>query len=380
MRALIWFPTLLIFICLALPLQADEYLIQPGDNLGITVLGEPDLTRNVVVNQQGRITLPLLKGIGVANLSLEQASEKIAISLEERFIKNPQVIVELIELAKIRVTVSGEVRNPGVYPVLRGARLMEAITSAGGYTANADLSGVGISHADGSSAVETLDLSAFLLGGDASVNIKLSDGDTIIVPSKVGVTLGTVSVLGAVGRPGQYALTQGMTVREVIMLASGPTELADLDNITLRHGDSVEAIRINYSAAAQGDVEANPSLKPGDVIFVGAKEQLGYYTIHGAVNSPGRYELRGKTNITEAIAIAGGVKDRAKLGEVHILRTSDGASTTLKINVGDIMAGRSENVVLHDQDNVYVPQGKRKTDVLRWASLAISLMWLLSRN
>lgn len=379
MRTLRWVCVPLILACLAPWLQAGESLIRPGDRLSIIVMGEPDLTRQVVVDPEGRVSLPLVKEVAVANLSPVQAAETIAKALKDRFIKNPEVIVEVTERAKVQVAISGEVRNPGVYAIPRDARLIEVIASAGGYTANADLSRISISHAD-DSALETVDLSAFLLGGDASANMALSDGDTVVVPGRTGALSGAVLVLGAVRQPGEHSLTPGMTVREAITLAGGPTEVADLGNVTLRHSDSVETARINYWAAVQGDAEANPELKPGDVIFVGASEQLGYYTIHGAVNSPGRYELRGRTTITEAIAIAGGVRDRAKLGDVRILRPLDTGPTTLRVNVSDIMAGKSENVVLRDQDNVYVRGRKEKIDILRWASLALSLAWLLTRH
>lgn len=366
-----------LFIMLA-PLRADDYLIKPGDSLGVTVLGEPDLTRHVVVGPQGGIALPLVNEVNLAGLTTSRAAGQIAEQLKQ-FIKNPQVTVELLEPAKMQVTISGEVQKPGVYQVTAGARLMDVIAAAGGYTPSADLSGIKVSHVGDSNAA-IVDLSKFLLSGDVSANVAVAVGDTIWVPTRGTATVGTVMILGAVRQSGQQSITQGMTLREAVMLAGGPTELADLNNVTLRCEGSLEVIAVDYVKAAAGDQSANPELKPGDVIYVAAREQVGLYTIQGAVASPGRYDLRGKTSITEAIAIAGGVRDRARLNDVQILRASNGAAQTIRANVGDIMAGRAENPAIQNGDNIFVPAGKGKPDYLRVVSLLISIGWLLTQR
>jgi len=356
--------------------QAAEYLIKAGDTLSITVVDEADLTRKVTVDSQGRITLPLVKEVEVAGLTTAQAAEKLTTALKQ-YIKNPQLTVELADIAKIRVSVSGEVKGAGVVTILQGARLIEAITAAGGYNPNADLSKVSITHT-GDSQASIVDLSAFLLGGDVSANVELADGDVIIVPSKALPSIGKISVLGAVSQPGVYEINQGATVREAIMMAGGPTELSDIDNCTLRHDGSSDSIIIDYALAMQGDPQANVVLKPGDIIYIGARQQLGYYTIQGGVNAAGRYELKGKTTITEAIAIAGGVRDRAKLDDVRVLRTSGEGSQKIQVNVKNVMSGTAENIYVESGDSIYVPQGKDKANILQWASIAISLLWLLS--
>ncbi len=274
---------------------------------------------------------------------------------------------------------SGEVRSPGIYTLERGARLLDAITSAGGYTPAADLSQITITHADAPGAASVVDLSKFLLSGDASANVVINSGDTIIIPTRESNMIGTVTILGAVRQPGEHPITRGMTLREAVMLAGGPTEFADLGNVSLRRGDASD-VTVNYASAVVGDASANPELKPGDVIYIAARGQMGYYTIQGAVGNPGRYELRERTTITEAIAIAGGVGDRARLGDVSVLRTSDGATRTLRANVSEIMAGRAENLAVHNGDSIFVPARSRKPDLLRILSLAASIAWLVFRK
>ena len=356
---------------------ADEYLIKPGDTLNLIVLGETDFTRHVIVSPQGSITLPLINDVKVTGMTTMQAAQEITTQLK-KFMKNPQVTVELLEAGKMQVTVSGEVKNPGVVALPYGARLIDSIMAAGGYTPTADLSKVKVSR-PGSESSATVDLSKFLLSGDASTNITVSTGDTIFVPSSEG-TIGSILVLGAVLQAGPRPLTQGMTVREAVMAAGGPTPLADLNNITLRHEGSTDTTVIDYSKITSGDVAANPQLKPGDVIMIAARELMGTYTIQGAVGLPAKYDLKGKTTITEAIAIAGGVRGKAKLNDVRILRSSGGQTQTLTAKVNDIYSGKSPNIELQDQDNIYVPEAGQKTDFMKVLSVAVSLGWLLTRG
>jgi polysaccharide biosynthesis/export protein len=361
---------LLIVLCSLSACCADDYRIKPGDVLGITVLGEPDLTKHVVVDPKGSISMPLANEVKVLNMTTAQAGQEIAKKLRP-FIKKPEVTIELIEAGKAEVAVSGEVRNPGIYPLQNGARLMDAITAAGGYTPKANLSKITVSHSGGDSV--TVNLSEFLMGGEPEANIAVKPGDTIFIPTLDTAIIGTVTVVGAVRQTGPFSITKGMTAKEAIMLAGGPTELADTTKVTVRHEGSNEAVSINYT-----DPSSNLELRPGDVIYVSAQMVLGYYTIQGAVATPGRYEIKGDTSVTEAIAIAGGVRGRAKLGNVRIVRPSEGTSATIKANVSDILAGRAQNIAVKDMDSIYVPAAKERPDYMQILSVAISLGWLLA--
>jgi protein involved in polysaccharide export with SLBB domain len=272
------------------------------------------------------------------------------------------------------------VRNPGILALASGARLVDAITAAGGYTPTADLARVAISHAGDPKPVCTVDLCRFLLAGDASANAALSLGDTVYVPSRESYVIGMVNVLGAVRQSGQHPITKGMTLREAVMLAGGPTELADPASVTLRHEGATEAAPIDYAKAASGDPVSNPELQPGDTVYFAPHTALGYYTIQGGVVSPGRYELRGETSVTEAIAIAGGVRGKVKLNNVSILRGASGTPTTMKASVGDIMAGKSPNVPLQNGDSIIVPAPREKPDLLKIASFGLSIAWLIFRT
>jgi polysaccharide export outer membrane protein len=362
--------------CVSRSAPGDEYIIKPGDTLSITVLGEADLTKRFQVDAEGNITMPLVKQVHVADMTAKQATDEIATQLK-RLMKNPQVSIDLVEPAKIQVTVSGEVRNPGILPLISGARLADAVAAAGGYTPLADLTKIAVSRSSVGQPTSCVDLSKFLLGGDTSANPAMNNGDTIFVPGKESIPIGTVTILGAVRQTGLQPIKQGMTLREVVTLAGGPTEFADPGSVTLRHEGAVETVMIDYSKCAAGDAASNPQLKPGDMVYFGSREQLGYYTIQGGVANPGRYELRTETSITEAIAVAGGIRGRVKLDKVSILRASDGGAQTVPVNVGQIMAGKSPNVPIRNADSIFVPAPVERPAMLQLAGLAISIAWLV---
>ena len=97
--------------CLLGYAYADDYHIKPGDSIGVTVLGETDLTKHVVVDPKGNISIPLINEIHVADLTLSQAAQEITKQLS-KFVKSPQVSVELVDSAKMQVTIIGEVKTP----------------------------------------------------------------------------------------------------------------------------------------------------------------------------------------------------------------------------------------------------------------------------
>lgn len=357
---------------------ADDYRIKAGDTLGIAVMDEQDLTKHVTVDPQGNVTLPLVNQVNLSNMTLSEATTALSKKLA-KFIKSPQVSVELLDTVKVQVTVSGEVKSPGIYTIASGARAMDAITQAGGYTQNADLSKTSVTHSGGPGTVTT-DLNKFLLGTDTTTNVLLAAGDTIVVPSRQTEVVGVFSVIGAVRQPGEKTLTKGITFTEALMMAGGPTELADTTKITIRHQGSTDPVAVNYVSAVAGDKTANPELIAGDVVYIEPKAQLGFYTIQGGVTNPGRYELKDRVNLSETIAIAGGIKGKAKLNKVRIVRISGGTTVTLRADVSKIMEGTAENIPIQNGDSIYVPATDGSDfDYLRLASVLASIGWLIVR-
>lgn len=121
------------------PTQADvaditrQYLVGPYDKLKIDVFGIPDLRERIVqVDASGRLAFPLAGTIEAAGKSPNDVAELIASKLRTQYIRDPQVTVNLEQTVSQVVTVDGEVREPGLYPVIGRMTLMRAIATAKG--------------------------------------------------------------------------------------------------------------------------------------------------------------------------------------------------------------------------------------------------------
>lgn len=118
------------------------YRIGAFDELDIAVYGVKDLERKVQVDASGDIVFPLAGRVTARGLTPFELSELIAQRLRDKFIRDPQVSVNLIETVSQVVTVDGQVKEPGLYPVVGPMTLMQAVARAKGTTEYAKLEDV----------------------------------------------------------------------------------------------------------------------------------------------------------------------------------------------------------------------------------------------
>jgi len=114
--------------------EARPYLIGPFDKLSIEVFGVEELNRQVQTDASGRISFPMVGAINAQGKTPEELSAEIEARLREQHVRDPQVTVNLLETVSQVVTVDGEVRQPGLYPVVGRMTLMRAIATAQGTT------------------------------------------------------------------------------------------------------------------------------------------------------------------------------------------------------------------------------------------------------
>lgn len=116
----------------------DGYRLGVGDKLGIVVLGEDDLSLEVLVNDQGDINYPFLGELKVAGLTIAQLREQITAGLRPEYLLNPKVTVQVLEYRHFFV--NGEVQKPGGFPWQPGMTVRKAASLAGGFTPRASRS------------------------------------------------------------------------------------------------------------------------------------------------------------------------------------------------------------------------------------------------
>ena len=161
---------------------SDDYVIGQGDVIEVFVWRNDQLTREVVVRPDGKISLPLLQDIQAEGFSVVQLKNQITRLLTEH-LDNPRVSVIIKAIKSYRVSVLGRVRNPGVYPITGKTTLAEAIALAGGFTEWADKGDITVvSNEGGEEKKVVINYKKIASGKDPSQNIILRRGDIIIVP------------------------------------------------------------------------------------------------------------------------------------------------------------------------------------------------------
>lgn len=122
------------------------YKLGSGDEIKITVYGEPDLSGLFVVDGQGSISMSLVGQVEVVNLSLNETSRLLENKLKDGWLKDPKVTTELVKGRPYYIL--GEVNRPGEYPFVSGLTVMNAIASAGDFTYRADRNRILVKSAD----------------------------------------------------------------------------------------------------------------------------------------------------------------------------------------------------------------------------------------
>lgn len=165
----------------AAPAVGLDYRIAPDDVLRIQVYHEPDLSlEDAQVTAAGMVRMPLIGDVSVAGLSASEASDVIAGRLGERYLVSPQVTLFVKKAVGRRVTVDGEVREPGLFPIEGRMGLLQAVALAKGPTRLASIGQVVVvRQVEGQRQAAMFDLGAIRKG--AAADPEILPGDTVIV-------------------------------------------------------------------------------------------------------------------------------------------------------------------------------------------------------
>lgn len=246
------------------PLVQPGYLIGPEDVLSVEVWNQPNISREVVVSDNGEINIPPVRKLSVIGLTVSQLEEKLSKALS-KYIIDPIVFVSIKEYNSQRVTVLGETKT-GMYTLKRRTTLVEFLGQIGGTTENADTFHIKLIKKDRRAFI--YDLNDLIDNPQKSESIVVSGGDTVYVPP---LEFNKVYVLGEVKAPQIMTIKGKLTVIDAITEAGGFTRDAVRKSIMIIRGElgSQEGIRINAKQILnKGDISQNIDLEPGDIVFV----------------------------------------------------------------------------------------------------------------
>lgn len=280
--------------------EAKDYIVGPGDELIISVyaLEQPNETSEIqrTIGRDGRLSLPWIGDLDVRGKTLREMEQMIAAAYADRYIKNPQVSVQVRNFKSVAVLMTGAVRNPGIYYLNDNfSTVLEMLAKAGGLSEDAGddvlvVQGSGApvwTEAAPTNTAEELNeaVRTALLGtndlirislrklideGDLSLNVKVGAGAIVSVRSAAEQY---IYVLGYVQRPGAFPIrgTQQVDALRAVALAGGlsPTARAENSFLVRETSEGQMVLPVNLARIARGS-EATVYLQPGDTLVVGS--------------------------------------------------------------------------------------------------------------
>jgi len=159
-----------------------DYVIGADDQLNISVWNEPNISRTVPVRPDGKISLPLINDVQATGLTPMQLAMSIAEKLK-KFLADPQVTVIVTGINSRRFYIVGEMNRAGAFPLLPNMTVLQALSSAGGFTQFANQKSIYVLRIlEGKSVKFPFNYKEVIKGNHPEQNIVLKPGDTIVVP------------------------------------------------------------------------------------------------------------------------------------------------------------------------------------------------------
>lgn len=249
------------------PEDFEKLKLAPGYLLKMDVYDTPEMSRELRIDEQGNVTVPLLGSMHLSGKTLPEAQTMLATELvQQKILIRPQVELNVIEFTGKNISVLGEVHSPGRVQLLGPKPLGDVLALAAGET-DAAGNDIEIQHHtdDGGNSTRHVN---YVRGKEATVlqTTVIEPGDTVIVHKS-----GIVYVMGAVNRPGGYLMVDGgsLNVTQAVSLAGGATLQASTRWATVvrPQGDSYTQIRVPLGKMQRGDAD-QVVLQRNDVLYV----------------------------------------------------------------------------------------------------------------
>jgi len=297
-----------------------DYPLNIGDVVSIATTGSVEGSANFEIDRDGRIYLPNVGSINLAGVRYRDLYDRVAAEIGHKY-RGYEVSVSIAKLRGVRVYVTGFANNPGAYTVNSLSTLVNAVLAAGGPSAGGSFRSVKLYR--GGRELVDFDLYDLIRKGDKSHDTVLQNEDVLFIPP-VGRQ---VAVIGSVNEEAIYEARAGESVRDVLRIAGGATNLADSSRVILyrltdqntvgsRQIDNVDAPRVEAEA---GDIIQ--VLQQGTLLHPLEKQQVTV-RIEGEVNRPGNYYVPPNTPLATVLEMAGGLTPRAFVYGTQFSRVS----------------------------------------------------------
>ena len=333
-----------------------NYRLGPGDEVIIDIWGASQNTIRQQISPDGTINIQKIGPVNLNGLTISEANDylkktlnKIYNGLNNTNDPTSDIRLTLGSIRTIQINVMGEVVQPGTYSLSSFATVFHALYRAGGVSDIGSLRNVQLVR--NGKNITTIDVYQFIMKGNIQDDIRLQEGDVVIVPAYDVL----VKIDGKVKRPMRFEMKKDENLSTLISYAGG----FDADAYTR----SLRVVRQNgqeYEVNTVKDLDYSVyKMRNGDVVT--AEAILNRFTnkleIRGAVYRPGIYQLNGKLNtVRELVNEAQGLTGDAFLNRAVLYRQREDLTTeVIPVDIKAIMDGTSQNIILAKNDILYIP-------------------------
>ena len=333
----------------------ENYRLGPGDEVIIDIWGENERSLREEISPEGNIMIEQVGPVYLNGLTIRKANEKLrsvfsqiyaGVSGEE---PSSDVRVTLGRLRTIQVNVLGEVTTPGTYRLSSFATVFHALYRAGGVTPIGGLRDIRIMR--GGREVARVDVYDLLMKGKQNDDIRLEEGDVIIVPPYELL----VEISGNVKRPMYYEMKSGESLGKLMEYAGGFTGDAYRDEVRIIRESGREYQIYNVREPNY----ASWNLEDGDAVTVGSvlDRFANRVEVRGAVYREGMYELGDEVHtVRRLIERAEGLKGDAFPGRALLLREREDLTLEMvAVDLADVMSGAAPDIELQRNDVLVIP-------------------------
>lgn len=332
-----------------------NYRLGPGDEVVIDIWGTSQNTIRQQISPDGTINIEKIGPVSLSGMTVSEANSYLKRVLGKTYsgLDAPDGTLEirltLGNTRTIQINVMGEVVQPGTYALSSFSTVFHALYRAGGVSDIGSLRNVQVTR--NGKTVAKVDVYDFIMKGKTQDDIRLQEGDVIIVPAYEAL----VQISGNVKRPMKFEMKKNETLATLISYAGGFS--ADAYTRSLRvvrqNGEEYE-----INTVKEVDYSAYP-MRNGDVVT--AEAILNRFTnkleVRGAVYRPGIYQLNGEINTVRALVNeAKGLTGDAFTNRAVLQREREDLTTEIiSVDVRSIMAGTSPDIPLQKNDILYIP-------------------------
>lgn len=332
-----------------------NYRLGPGDEVIIDIWGTNQATIRDKVSPDGYISINDIGLVYLNGMTVSEASDYLRRELNKIYAgidsENPssQIKVTLGNSRTIQVNVMGEVFQPGTYALSSFATVFHALYRAGGVSDIGSLRDIQVVR--GGKKVATVDVYDFIMKGKVADDIRLQEGDVIIVPPYEAL----VSIEGNVKRPMKYEMKGNESVSTLLKYAGGFSGDAYTRSLRMIRQNGKE-----YQIYTIDDIDYSVfQLKDGDVITAEAilDRFENKLEIKGAVYRPGIYQFGGSLNtVRQLVEKADGLMGDAFTGRAVLHRERENLTReVIQVDIKGIMKGTAPDIPLQRNDVLYIP-------------------------